>query len=126
MGAGLTTLPRKKLTVTETGSVDNVAIQSGGVAAGTTMTLLGKSWQEAQRPIGPIVAPKKQTTIGYWNVRTMAEATRTAQVTKEMVAYEIEILGLSETRWRGMGSVTLESGKKVVYVWEMTERVKEE
>ncbi|XP_068739813.1 craniofacial development protein 2-like [Montipora capricornis] len=89
---------------------------SGGVAAGTTVTLLGQSRQEAQRPIGPIVAPKKQTTIGCWNVRTMAEATRTAQVAKEMAAYGVEILGLSETRWRGMGSVTLESGEKVVYV----------
>ena len=46
----------------------------------------------------------------------MAEATRTAQVFKEMAAYGIEILGLSETRWRGMGSVTLGSGEKVVYV----------
>ena len=55
MGAGLTTLPLKKLTVTETGNVDNVTIQSEGVAAGTTMTLLGQSRQEAQRPIGPIV-----------------------------------------------------------------------
>ena len=80
------------------------------------MTLLGQSRQEAQRPIGPIVAPKKQTTIGCWNVRTMAEATRTAQVAKEMAAYGIEILGSSETRWRGMGSVTLGSGEKVVYV----------
>ena len=48
-------------------------------------------------------------------MRTMAEATRTAQVAKEMVAYGIEILGLSETRWTGMGSLTLGSGEKVVY-----------
>ena len=33
------------------------------------MTLLGQSRQEAQRPIGPIVAPKKQTTI--WNVEEL-------------------------------------------------------
>ena len=89
------TLPRKKLNVTETGSAYNVTMQSGGAAAGDTMTLLGQSQRLAQRPIGPIVAPKKQMTIGCWNVRTMAEATRTAQVAKEMANYEIEILGLS-------------------------------
>ena len=51
-----------------------------GVAAGTAMTLLGQSHPEAQRPIGPIVAPTRQTTIGCWNVRTMAETTRLQHV----------------------------------------------
>ena len=51
-----------------------------GVAAGTAMTLLGQSQPEAQRPIGPIVAPTWQTTIGCWNVRTMAETTRLQHV----------------------------------------------
>jgi len=120
LGAGLTTPPFKKPSVTETGNVDNVTMQSGDVAAGTTMTLVGQSRQEAQRPIGPIVDHKKQTTIGCWNVRTMAEATRTAQAAKEMAAYGIEILGLSETRWRGMGVV------RKWCMWEMTERDKEE
>ena len=56
----------------------------------------------------------------------MAEATRTAQVAKEMADYGIETLGLSETRWRGMGSVTpLGSGEKVVYVGD-DERDKDE
>ena len=37
---------------------------TGGVAAGAVMALLGQSRREAQRPIGPIVAPKRQTIIG--------------------------------------------------------------
>ena len=53
---------------------------------------------------GPHSSPKEQTTIGCWNVKTMAEATRTAQVAKEMAEYGIEVLGISETRWKGMGS----------------------
>ena len=85
-------------------------------AAGAAMTLLGQNQWEAQRPIGPIVAPQQQTTIGCSNVRNMAEATRTAQMAKEMPEYGIEVLGVSETRWKGMGSTTLQSGVKVVYV----------
>ena len=53
------------------------------------------------------MAPKNCTTIGCWNVRTMVEATRTAQVAKEMAEYGIEVPGISETRWKGMGSITL-------------------
>ena len=80
------------------------------------MTLLGQSQLEAQRLIGPIVTPKRQTIIGCWNVRTMAETTRAAQLAKVMKEYGIEVLGISDARWKGMGSVTLQSGEKVVYV----------
>ena len=101
MGAGLTTLSHKNLNVTETGSNVNNTTQSGGVAAGTAMTLLGQNQREAQKLMAPIVAPKQQTTIRCWNVRTMAEATRTAQVAKEMAERGFEVLGISETKWKG-------------------------
>ena len=81
------------------------------------MMLLGLSLPEAQRPIGTIVAPMRQTIVGCWNVRTMAETTWAGQVAKEMKEYGIEVLGISEARWKGKGfSVTLQSGEKVVYV----------
>ena len=35
---------------------------------------------------------------------------------KEMAGYEIEVLGIRETRWEGMGLSTLQGGEKVVYV----------
>ena len=103
MGVGLTTLPHKNRTVTETRNVDNDTTLAGGITAGAAMTLLGQSQREAQRPMGPMVAPKRQTTIGCWNVRTMAEATRAGQVAKEMLDYGIEVLGISEARWKGTG-----------------------
>ena len=106
----------KKLNVTETGSIVNDTAQSGVAAAGAAMTLLGQNQRESQRPMGPILAPKQQTTIGCWNVGTMAEATRTAQVAKEMADHGTEVLGISETRWKGMGLATLQSSVKVVYV----------
>ena len=49
----------------------------------------------------------------------MAEAIRTAQVAQEMAEYGIEVLGISETRWKEMGSVTMQSAETVVYVVEM-------
>ena len=45
----------------------------------------------------------------------MAEATRAGQVANEMLDYRIEVLGIGEARWKGMGSATLQSGETVVY-----------
>jgi len=63
----------------------------------------------------PMVAPKRQTIIGCWNVRTTAEATHAGQVAKEMLDYGIEVLGINEARWKGMASATLQSSETVVY-----------
>ena len=46
----------------------------------------------------------------------MADTTRAGQVAKEMKGYWIKVVGISETTWKGTGSVTLQSGEKVVYV----------
>jgi len=46
----------------------------------------------------------------------MAEMTGAGQLAKAMKEYGIEVLGISETKWKGTGSVTLQSGEKVVYV----------
>ena len=44
------------------------------------------------------------------------EMTWAGQSAKVMKEYGIEVLGISETRWKGTGSVTLQSGEKVLYV----------
>ena len=98
----------------ETGSIDNERTLTGDVTAGAVVMLIGQSRQEAQKPIGPIVAPKHRTIIGCWNMRTMAEATQAGQVAKEMKEFGIEVPGISETRWEDIRSVTLQSGEKVV------------
>ena len=41
-----------------------------GRALGRSMTFLGPHQPEAKRSIDPIVAPKRQTIISCWNVRT--------------------------------------------------------
>ena len=60
--------------------------------------------EEAGAPRTRVLTAKMVTRIGYWNVRTLYQSTKLAQVIKEMEAYKIHILGLSEVRW-------LESGK---------------
>lgn len=49
---------------------------------------------------------KKRTKIGQWNVRTLNQEGKLAQVIKEMERYQIDILGVSETRWKGSGEIT--------------------
>lgn len=43
--------------------------------------------------------------IGTWNVRTMYEATKSAQVAHEMNRNHLDILKLSEVRWTGNGKL---------------------
>ncbi|XP_059176529.1 uncharacterized protein LOC131956122 [Physella acuta] len=53
--------------------------------------------------------------LGTWNIRTLHESSRSAQVAKEMRKYELEVLGLSETRWNGSGQTRLISRETVTY-----------
>jgi hypothetical protein len=43
-----------------------------------------------------IIGMKKQTRIGFWNIRTMLEASRLSQVLKEMTNYKLDLLGLRQ------------------------------
>ncbi|XP_068739553.1 craniofacial development protein 2-like [Montipora capricornis] len=84
------------------------------------MTLLGQSRKEDQKPTASIVNPKNKTRIGNWNVRTMFETGKAGQVAKEMKRYEIDILGISECRWRGSGKSKLNTGEAARCLMEWT------
>ena len=43
----------------------------------------------------------------------MVEVPQAGQVAKKMIEYGIEGLGMSRDRWKGMGSVTRQSGEAV-------------
>ncbi|RXN14088.1 endonuclease-reverse transcriptase [Labeo rohita] len=73
-----------------------------------------ESQKEAVRPI-PLLTPRKPTRIATWNIRTMYELGRTAQIAKEMKTYNISVLGLSETRWLQAGQLRLTSGETLLY-----------
>ncbi|VDI32762.1 Hypothetical predicted protein [Mytilus galloprovincialis] len=53
---------------------------------------------------------KLTTRIGTWNVRTLYQSGKCAQVANEMDRYKIEILGLSEIRWNTSGMTHLNTG----------------
>jgi hypothetical protein len=58
---------------------------------------------------------KTRTRFGCWNVKTMMEPTKLAQIDKERNAYHIEILGLSEKRWNGSGEHRIPQGGILLY-----------
>jgi hypothetical protein len=74
------------------------------------MTPCNESQEEAVGLI-PFLAPRKIVRLATWNVRTMYETGRTAQVGKEMKHYNICLLGLIETRWLQSGH----SGEMLLY-----------
>ena len=84
-------------------------------AALPDMTSIDESRKEVSTPTQSLVTPKNITRIGAWNVRTMYETGKTAQVVKEMSRYRISILGISEMRWTDSGLTTLGSGETVIY-----------
>lgn len=62
-----------------------------------------------------LLGPKNNLYVGAWNVRTMYETGRTAQVIKEMRRYKLDILCVSESRWTDSGMIRTSTGEKVIY-----------
>jgi hypothetical protein len=55
-----------------------------------------------------------RTRIGSWNVRTLFQEGKLAQLNTEMDRYELDILGVSEVRWNGSGRMKT-YGKMFLY-----------
>ena len=58
---------------------------------------------------------KKVTKIGFWNIRTMNETGKLKQIVKEMERYQLDILGLSEIRWKEFGMFKTNSEHLLLY-----------
>ena len=56
----------------------------------------------------------KSLRIASWNVRTMCETGKSAQLSREMQRYKVDILGISETRWIQSGQKRLGTGELVL------------
>ena len=79
--------------------------------------------RKAGRPNKSFLRPKRKIKVGGWNVRTLYETSKSAQVAKEMKKYGIDILGISECRWTGSGKMTLNSGHTILYSGQNTNHV---
>ena len=78
------------------------------------MTAGGESLREASSS-KEVLSAKCKTRLGFWNVRTMYETGKLAQVTSEMRRYNLHLLGISESRWTGSGKIISEAGETVLY-----------
>ena len=78
------------------------------------MKRAGESLREASAPT-TLLTTKTKTRIGTWNIQTLYEAGKSAQVCSEMQRYNLKILGLCETRWTGTGRTRLTSGDTIFY-----------
>ena len=78
------------------------------------MTFYSESQKEAARPT-PLLNTRTALKLGTWNVRTMFDTGRTVQVARERKMFGLQELGLSETRWLGMGQMKLATGEQLIY-----------
>nr|CAH8854842.1 unnamed protein product [Trichobilharzia regenti] len=77
------------------------------------MTQAGESLREASQPMC-LLSMKAKVRMGTWNVRTMYETGKAAQIAAEMRRYRIEVLGICESRWNGTGRCQLPTGETVI------------
>lgn len=64
---------------------------------------------------------KRKTRIGFWNVRTLRESSKSKQVAKVMGEYKLDILGLSEVRWPDFGEIQTLNKCTFLYSGQMGE-----
>ena len=67
------------------------------------------------RKEGINISSKESCRIGTWNVRTMNESTKIAQIVREMTSYNIGILGIAECRWTVQGQTITKDGHIILY-----------
>lgn len=66
-----------------------------------------------------LLSPKTITRIGTWNVRSMYEGRKALTIAKEMRSYNLQLLGLCETRWIQAGQARLTTGELILYSGHM-------
>ena len=79
----------------------------------------GQSRKEACSRMKMFTHPKVTLRLGCWNVRTMFATGKTAQVCREMRRYRLEVLGISECRWKECGKVKTREGEEILYSGSM-------
>ncbi|XP_023224327.1 craniofacial development protein 2-like [Centruroides sculpturatus] len=60
-------------------------------------------------------ALKESLRVGCWNVRSLYQTGKLANVIREMKILGISILGISEVRWTGRGDIKTEEGFRFIY-----------
>ena len=79
------------------------------------MTPCGESRESSEATGSSTLLSSRNITIGSWNVRTLNQTGKTAQVAAEMRNYNLALLGVSETRWTQTGQRRLLSGEMLLF-----------
>ena len=88
----------------------------GRASAHTHAELMKVRGQSRKDSPGPMASSSnKALRIASWNVRTMYETGKSAQVCTEMKRYRLHVLGLSETHWIQSGQKRLSSGELILF-----------
>ena len=116
MGSRLITRSRKKKDITETKTRITTAPywEAGVQDVNTWLDQSAKQRMTHKLPM-KLLSPKACVKFGQWNVRTLFEAGKCAQVIKEMKRYGICIPGVSEMRWNSCGKLRIATGETVLY-----------
>ena len=62
-----------------------------------------------------VLSVRTKLRVGFWNVRTMYETGKQAQVLREMKQNRLHILGVSESRWTDFGKKTTSNGETIIF-----------
>ena len=113
---GLATPSRKTKLATEMTTRNSSKDQVSG-GEDNLVGLSMKRCSESRKEAAPwnLLYPRTTTQVGTWNVRTIYETGKTAQIAAEMSQYKLTILGLCETRWTWSGQICLATGDTLIY-----------
>ena len=111
----LTTPFRKNYPVTETTTNKNYTMDPSLDSSQPTWRMTASDESPSQEVRESLLGPKAKIHLGAWNVRTMCEASKTAQVIIQMKRYGLDILGISECRWTGSGRQVTNDGSVMLY-----------
>ena len=79
------------------------------------MTDASEILREAGTPMVNALNPKKKTRVATWNVQTLYQTGKLAQVVTEFDRYKLDFLGITEVRWLGCDKKVLQSGHTLMY-----------
>ena len=79
------------------------------------MTDGSQTLTEADTPTVDVLKPKRKIRVATWNVRTLYQAGKLAQLVKEFDDYRLEILGVCESRLTGSDKKRLQTGHSFIY-----------
>ena len=79
------------------------------------MTDVDQSREDVPTPTANLLKPKQLLKLGFWNVRTLYQTGKLAQTVNELHHYDLDLLGIAEARWTGIGKQQLATGETIMW-----------